>query len=612
MPTPTTGRLPFSSAFDQGRYGLASRFDFDNPSKWVSVPDVPLLDEHEITGTDGKPEAIVDRNVLEEIAANNNRRVFETGDPATLILGHTSDDPRAPEKPSKGFAVNYRVKPFKRSDDGRLVYAIHADIKVRPQNAHILEEYPRRSVELWLSKREIDPIALLGGTTPERDLSVLIRKSRLTAIGLAHEPKTALEKREAAKEASEAVLKYRARYGTLYRYAMEGCMPKHIDAEPGQYGDDEFEGETDDLGGEGGDNESGGSEPDDGGDPPFGGEDGGPDGGEDPVVAKVLASKAFRALEDKVNQIFDAVTGGEGAAGGAPPGGAGGMDNGMGMEGAGTGVGAMPPGGTGAPSPTGGASGGLGGPGGMGGSPDEEAAMFHGQKPVRFDEGMGGDDGLDYSASGFAGPASTSVPGTGGGRGRPFSRNGHSNNGNGKGKPNMNGTKTRQTPLPAQQNGQLAEQVRRLSRSNSELVLKLARADCREILNRLEQEGIVFGDTPEESEREKAKKVEFLARIGEQDRGLFVEDMRRNYRRRESDPANPGGVLPARYGRAEFDGRGEAPPANDDPNDFVPANPQEAMAFAEACHKFGATPEGHQKAVQYMRNRGKKAPAGRR
>jgi hypothetical protein len=165
-------------------WGAAAKYDFDNPQKWVTIPDVPLLDEHEMTNEEGEPVAYVGKEVLEEIAQNNNRKVYETGDPATLILGHTSDDPRAPEKPAQGFVVNYRVKPFKRRADGQIIYAIRGDYKLRPNKAHLVEEYPRRSVELWWNKKDIDPIAMLGGSSPERDLGVVLRQSRLNHVSM--------------------------------------------------------------------------------------------------------------------------------------------------------------------------------------------------------------------------------------------------------------------------------------------------------------------------------------------------------------------------------------------------------------------------------------------
>lgn len=165
-------------------YGAASRFDFDNPDKWFTVKSVPLLDEHELTNSSGQPIARVDRAALEEIARNNNHKVRSTGDPATLILGHTSDDPRAPEKPAKGFVVNYSVKPFRRDEHGKIVYAIHGDYKLRPKNAHLVEDYPRRSVELWWHKKDIDPIAMLGGSSPERELGAVIRNGRFNHVAL--------------------------------------------------------------------------------------------------------------------------------------------------------------------------------------------------------------------------------------------------------------------------------------------------------------------------------------------------------------------------------------------------------------------------------------------
>lgn len=165
--------------------GAANKYDFFNPQKWHTVESVPLLDEHTMTDGNGNPIADVNRQALQEIANNNNRKVRETGDPATLILGHTSDDPRAEEKPAQGFVVNYRVKPFKRNQDGQIIYAIHGDYKLRHNKAHLVEDYPRRSVELWWHKKDIDPIAMLGGSSPERELGVVLRKSR-NAIQLNH------------------------------------------------------------------------------------------------------------------------------------------------------------------------------------------------------------------------------------------------------------------------------------------------------------------------------------------------------------------------------------------------------------------------------------------
>lgn len=606
VPYPVPQSVPTSS--DSRRYGLASHHDFDNPSKWFTVPDVPLLDEHELTGPNGEPEGIVDRTVLEEIARNNNRRVIETGDPATLILGHTSDDPRAAEKPAKGFVVNYKVKPFKRDPEtGQLIYAIHGDYKVRPKNAHLIEEYPRRSVELWLNKREIDPVAMLGGTTPERDLSVVIRKARenspsfdfasvfqrvkLANVVLDHRPRTDRERKLA--RVGEA-LHYAVRGGVMFRYAMGECaMPM-----PNRYGADDLDGETDDLdqdtdmGGDGSDDFG-----DDGADTGGGGgfDAGSDDGaGEDPVVAKVLASKPMRDLMDKVNQIFDAVTGGgePGAPGndmGAAPGGAlGVMDDGMGMGA----PGGAPPMGA-APPP------GAGAPGGMGGNPDEEAAMFHGATPVRFEDGM--DDPEMFSASGFGGPTSTAVPGPTGKRGKPFSRNGNTNhaNGNGKGRTNV-APQTRTQPRTQAQNPDRVR-LQRLEAHNRQLALKLARSEAKEAVAALKAEGVMFGETPEDAAKEEAAKIELLAQLDDESRAFMIQDMRRNYKRVDTDPAGSQQVGPARFARPVVDNGPDGGSGNDEPQ-----TPQEAMMAAEIMQTQKKTlPE----AIKYLRSQ---KPRGRR
>lgn len=136
---------------------------------YFTEPGVPILDEHVLTDSRGQNEMLVDAAFLAEIAANNNARVEQTGDPTPLIVGHTEDHAGKSEKPVVGYATNFRVQPF--FDSGR--QAIYADFHVPKERQQILRDYPRRSVELWPKKREIDPISLLGGTTPERDLGIL-------------------------------------------------------------------------------------------------------------------------------------------------------------------------------------------------------------------------------------------------------------------------------------------------------------------------------------------------------------------------------------------------------------------------------------------------------
>lgn len=136
---------------------------------YVTDSGVFLLDEHVLTDKNGDNEMLIDAAFLAEVAANNNARLEQTGDPTPLVVGHTEDGPRKEEKPVRGYATNFRLEPF--FDSGR--QALKCDFHVRHEHAHILTDFPRRSVELWPKKREIDPISLLGGTTPERDLGIL-------------------------------------------------------------------------------------------------------------------------------------------------------------------------------------------------------------------------------------------------------------------------------------------------------------------------------------------------------------------------------------------------------------------------------------------------------
>lgn len=212
-------------------YGAANKYDFDNPEKWHTVPSVPLLDEHEMTDDNGNVIAQVDKAYLEEVARNNQRKIYETGDPATIILGHTSDHPNAPEKPAQGFIVNPIVKPFKRNQDGQIIYAIHGDYKIRHNKKHLIEQYPRRSVELWHSKKDIDPVALLGGSSPERELGVLIRNARINHVSMdvINPSKSAIRVNSGETDPfREGVVRFftRGRYA-IETYYIEDHIPTH-------------------------------------------------------------------------------------------------------------------------------------------------------------------------------------------------------------------------------------------------------------------------------------------------------------------------------------------------------------------------------------------------
>jgi hypothetical protein len=564
-------------------YGAANKYDFDNPQKWVTREAVPLLDEHEMTDEAGRPMARVDKAILEQIAQNNNRRVMETGDPATLILGHTSDDPRSEEKPAKGFTVNYRVLPFKRDPaTGQVIYAIHGDFKLRPQNAHLLEEYPRRSVELWWNKKELDPIALLGGTSPERDLGVVIRKARLKHLALLG---SSIPERDLgqtirfSRHGNQTIESYeisppqekvrRSRTGDAMpkpngkgQGSPKGYPRERVNYEHDRNTDYKFEYadesmDTDDLGDY------------DPGDEDLQPEDAGTDDVTDPTVAKVFQSKQWKELSSKLDRILGAI---ESAEPGTEPG----------MPGD-----EMPPPGTGGGMPP---QGGFDQPGGDAGmdapggdypdelEPEEEDRRSHGGRPVKM------------NSTGYPGLGNVNIPDfntvpTPDKRGKPFHR------------------RKEGTPVP--QNPELVRMQKRIEiqeKKNKELLLKYAMSEANQIVSGLVGEGILFGDTPEESAAAQQETTEYLAHLGmqsEKDRDYEVEVIRKRYRRRPANPANPVYPGVARYARAAVNG------AEEDPEDFEPQSPQEGSDLADMVALKKMSRADAVKAVKKLRAAGR-------
>lgn len=131
---------------------------------------VPILDEHELK--DGKGNVVIrlDQKKLSEIVRVNNKRMGSTGDEIPLVIGHTKDDASEDDQPEiVGYATDLKVEPFFKT--GRK--CITATFKFFKHAADKVRGFPRRSIELWLSDYKIDPISLLGATTPERDLGLL-------------------------------------------------------------------------------------------------------------------------------------------------------------------------------------------------------------------------------------------------------------------------------------------------------------------------------------------------------------------------------------------------------------------------------------------------------
>lgn len=140
------------------------------PGEYITKHDVFVLDPHTLKNRSGETLVDVTESMLRKIAENQNKRVAETGDATPLVIGHTKDDAHEHEQPEVvGYATNWSVKKFFKTGKHALACTFHLFKK----SADKVRKYPRRSVELWLDSLTIDPISLLGATTPERDLGLL-------------------------------------------------------------------------------------------------------------------------------------------------------------------------------------------------------------------------------------------------------------------------------------------------------------------------------------------------------------------------------------------------------------------------------------------------------
>lgn len=139
--------------------------------------NVPVFVEHTRALKSGRTLHF-GRYELERVAQRSNRRIEETGDFAPVVIGHTSDDPAVPKPPKVGWAGPFRLGWLNEKKDK---LAILADFRIDKDKTDILNEYPRRSAELWAEEKYedmyLDPICLLGAETPWSDLGVLYAKN---------------------------------------------------------------------------------------------------------------------------------------------------------------------------------------------------------------------------------------------------------------------------------------------------------------------------------------------------------------------------------------------------------------------------------------------------
>lgn len=148
--------------------------------QWVLREDVPVFDSHIVVDKETGKEHRLDRERLQAIADRMNQRYETTGEESPITVGHTVDDkPEWEQPPIVGYAHDYYVAEHPKAGNAFLYarkWKLYQESSVggeRLSAEEIMRRYPRRSPEVWLSRNELDPIALLGATTPMRDLGML-------------------------------------------------------------------------------------------------------------------------------------------------------------------------------------------------------------------------------------------------------------------------------------------------------------------------------------------------------------------------------------------------------------------------------------------------------
>ncbi len=151
--------------------GTRDAGDFPD-AEFVTYRNVPIFAEHRTTSSSGR-ELVFTRTELEAVCKRCNQRIADTGDYATIIIGHTPDPAalasgQAKPSPIVGFAGPFRMGRIGEGEAQK--WAILADFHIYSNQPEVIRLYPRRSPELWLQPNYedmfLDPIALLGGEAP--------------------------------------------------------------------------------------------------------------------------------------------------------------------------------------------------------------------------------------------------------------------------------------------------------------------------------------------------------------------------------------------------------------------------------------------------------------
>jgi len=155
---------------------LESLRRFDDPGLWKIIPNVPIFDEHDEYGKDGKITRRFDQRKLQEIVTKTERLERESGVIPKITIGHTlttnaktGQQPRETDQPPiVGYARQLHLGRF----GPRKKLGILATFYFRRDQWQEAREYPYRSVEIYPTTNEITGIAILK-RDPQLDLGLL-------------------------------------------------------------------------------------------------------------------------------------------------------------------------------------------------------------------------------------------------------------------------------------------------------------------------------------------------------------------------------------------------------------------------------------------------------
>jgi len=153
-------------------------------SQYEAPVDAPIVDVFRKASSDGSYSAGITADALPKWVDSANER-HSRGEHCPLVIGHTINGaPEVNQPPKAGWITGpYRVETNHPEVKGPVIVGKHwiqkettvvlngAPVKLSARQ--VVEMWPRRSAELWFRDKKIDPVALLGATTPERELGVI-------------------------------------------------------------------------------------------------------------------------------------------------------------------------------------------------------------------------------------------------------------------------------------------------------------------------------------------------------------------------------------------------------------------------------------------------------